>query len=300
MRRARGRSARTEIERVLHDDPFNNLALDVYCKVLREVGEWSLVESVAKKRLERDAQCISAYVNLLLCHAVAGRRIEARGLHRRYMAIVGNPEGLETLNEIYGLYFGDRAATLSSMSEASAAAGDHRTAFGLSATAASARGDFWAALQDAELARSTGDNSASNLARMSLLSVRLMRFSKCREFARLALLADPRMPVPKELLFLARLSYFPPFWLANAIIYSAALSGRFKSSRVDFFLSIFCLMAMIPMVVMVANIFGVFGVPVYVTMGLTLAYLCYTAVYLGDIAGWFLPAVSKPIKLKDY
>jgi len=292
--------AKTEIESVLRDDPHNGMALDVYALVLRERDEWDMVETISKDRLARDPKCTSAYANLLLRYHKANRRRDAKLLREQYAANVLDPSDIQTLNEVYEVCFGDKAAALTSLSDKAAAAGDHRSAFNFASRAKFSRGDLKAALLEAEFARRTGDNSASNLERLSVLSFRLMRLTECRRYARAALKADPLGMFPRELIILSWLSYLPPFLLAGWLLRLMISVSRVHTAWIMIGSYLLAPVIVVALYSVVLAISGLLRVSPLAVGALSCLFFIYIWLMLGSVANLFSRHANKEVKLEDY
>lgn len=292
--------ARDEIERVLKDDPANFVALDVYCRILRDMEQWDRIEEVTKEWLGRDGTAVLAYANLLLRYQRGKMKKEAARLKEQFTRALSSPSDLAMLNDIYEISFGDKAGTWSRLSDEAAAAGDYRWSFNLASKVAALQFDFSKALLEAEFARRTGDNSVGNLENLSVLSFRLMRFSRCRSYARMALQADPARMLPRELIFLSRIAYLPPFLVVGMAIYFFNQTGRLKSL---WFLLVFCILGPAAFVFFCSMLMAISlftGIPFRIIGGGSLVYFVYVGFMLGTVSRFLQQRGKAPVRLKDY
>lgn len=156
--------------------------------------------------------------------------------------------------------------------------------------------DMWEALQRSEAAKRNGDHSATNLALNSLLHFGLMRFSKCRQSARLTLEVEPNSPIAKELLVLSWLVFFPPFLMAHFLLYMS----NFVRRHLERFGELVVLVALAfggwALSQIAVSIYSVFGELTYTSAilraGPFVGYMIYVVMFLGSIAKWLMPSSS--------
>lgn len=292
--------ARSEIETALRDNPHNAAARDVYCWVLREQEQWDALEATAREWLSWDPASARAYAHLLIRLKVGRRSKDAKKLREQYLKAITDPDGLKMLDSVYQVCFGDAADAYSRLSTEAAASGDFKSSFQFASKAALFRANLSEAVTEAEFARRTGDNSAKNFERLSMLSFRLLRFSKCREYARLALQADPTSTLPRELIVLSWISYFPPFVMGNALVYLFNWIGRMNTFLVvagSYLLGPFLLVFAYWVLTVIA---AVLYLPPGVVIGMALAYFAYVAFFIGTVSRLLFRSAMKSVQLKDY
>ena len=292
--------ARAEIESVLKDDPHNAMALDVYCRILRETEQWDIIEPVAKDWLSRDGKAVPAYANLLLCYQRGAKRNDAKALKQLYERTLSAPSHLQMLNDLYEVCFGDRAGTWSRLSDEAAAFGDLRTSFDLASRVAMLRMDLPKAALEAEFALRAGDRSVDNLERLSVLSFRLMRLSAARRYARMALQADPARPLPREISGLSWLAYLPPFMLAGWLLYFFQRMSRIPNEWLLVAMFVIGPVVFVVLMAIIQAISWLFHLSTSLVAGMTVVYFIYVGFMLGTLSRMFGKHVRKTIKLEDY
>lgn len=292
--------ARTEIEKVLAAQPEDPAALDLLCDILRDAGDWESLETTAKAWLAKDARATPAYFNLLMFNHHKRRRREAKRLKALYEGALSNPADVAMLNQFYDLFFVDTVGALKRMSELAAASGDQPASFSYASKAASLRSDINKAFHNAELALQAGDDSAANLEKLSVLSLRLMRFSRCREYARLTLQKEPTRALPRELIVLSWLAYLPPFMLASVASYAVSWMDRFDLAVTLWAYQVFWGIFLLPAGLFLYVLAKLTFVPVWVLIALALAYFFYLRYMLGTASRWLNRRAGKAVKLKDY
>jgi tetratricopeptide (TPR) repeat protein len=295
--------ALTEIEGVLRDDPHEPDALQTYCDTLLKLKRLDLLEQAAWKWLGHDPSSLLAYSHLLYCFKRSARRKDAEELRQRFLGASTDPQDVKLALALYDVSFGSKADGWAQVSEEFSSEGRHAETYAYASRAARARGDMREAWAQAKLALGAGYRDAHHLEYMSVLCFRLMRFAKCREFARLALRTDPHLAIARELLVLSWLVWFPPFLVAHVLALLRLLLAGQKWVVIALVIA--------PLVVFAGPaVKGLYwtitfpatlaGIPDYVSLSLFAIYLGYTHKMLGSVVKFAMPSTRKSVELKDY
>ena len=295
--------ALTEIEGVLRDDPYKPDALQTYCDILLKLKRLDLLEQAALKWLGHNPSSLLAYSHLLYCFKMSARRNDAEGLWQRFRGVNTDSQELKLALALYDVCFGSKADGWAQVSQEFSSEGKNAEAYAFASRAARAKGDILEAWAQAKLALEAGYRDVHHLEYMSVLCFRLMRFAKCREFARLALRTDPRLAIARELLFLSWLVWFPLFLVAHVLAllrFLLAVQKWVVIALVIAPLVVFAGPALKGLYWTITFPATLVGIPGYVSLSLFAIYFGYTHKMLGSVVKFVMPSTRKSVELKDY
>jgi tetratricopeptide (TPR) repeat protein len=287
----------------LKRDPRASAALDVYCDILLKLERFDDAEKVAIDWIATHPQQVTPYFIMLNIYADRKDKKMAQALVEHFRVASIAPQDFEVFEATFIARFGDKASGYTKLADYFAKAGDKAGEFRLKSYVAIANSNISEAIIESEFARGSGDNSAQTASRLSMLSFRVFRFRKCREYAELALKADPTCAIPQELLILSRLVYFPPFLVAHMGLAFITWMSRKKSPILQFAIAISLMFCVVPIAFLASKMITVIpsliGIPPIVSYGLFFSFAFY-APYIGMIAKYRNQTLRREVKLKDY
>ena len=149
-----------------------------------------------------------------------------------------------------------------------------------------------------ELALQRGDDDGSIAAYLSMIAFRGFRFSRSRRYARLALTKNPSLPIPRELLVLSWLVYFPPFLLGHIVMNALQWAGRWKVF--SFFITLVAFYVLgLPALLLSHMLVSWTGLGFLQTALLTLGFGFYL-LFIGSLAKLLRGSKPKEVVLRDY
>jgi tetratricopeptide (TPR) repeat protein len=288
------------IELALKEHPHASEVLTVYLEVLEKLERFDLLEATATDWLARRPNEFVPSAMLLSFYGRRGDKKKARGLIEGFRAGNSNPHTTEKLEAAYKTWFGKAEEGYSWFAEEAARRNDKVREFKMNSLAASSKSKLREAILEAEFARKLGDDGADSCARLSMLCFRAFRFQKCREYAQLALKADPTLVVPKELLLLSWLVLFPPFLLAHASIELASRVSPMKMMLIALALLASGGWGIVAVVLLgVLNLISTVGIPPSVSVVLFIAFGLYMP-FIGKVSKLLGLGRKAKVKLRDY
>lgn len=221
--------AEQHIKAVLATNPSNNEACDAWCQLLRSRKKFAELEDFAKTWIGRSGRNIIAYSNLFISFVARKDRKNATAVFAQFRELFPNQIPFHAVMEsALETNFGEDASSFDAVIKLSQASNDQKNLFRFQSQAAFRRSNFTEAVRLGDKAWQAGYKETSFASYMAMLCFRSFRFAKSRDYARLALLADPSHAVARELLVLTRLVWFPPFLLAHGFL---LLCARYESKR---------------------------------------------------------------------
>lgn len=295
--------ARTEVESLLASDPHDADALATYCDVVAKQGRFDLLEEATRAWLGREPASFQAFSHLMFCLLKTARTVEAAPLLQRFLAVCKDAQDAVLAKAMYDLTCGERSEGWRQLSREFSAEGRDADAYGCASRAARANGDLLGALAQAKLALEAGDHSATHLEYISVLNFRLLRLPTCRQFARMALNADPTLAVSRELLVLTWLVLLPPVFVAHAVNTLRMVLARQRwIVLAALFTPVFLFAG--PVVKALYWIIAIpgtwIGIPGFVSVALSVAYFVYTLRMRGTLVQILWPSSHAPVRLGDY
>jgi tetratricopeptide (TPR) repeat protein len=292
-----------QIEEVLAEQPQNNNALDVYCDVMRHLGRAKETQSQVEQWLARAPSDIRAAMNLLAIFVEQRDKRNAKMLLATFEQSSKDPDNIELFRACYNTRFGNSDEGFQGLAAHYGKSGDKAGALRSTASAAVRQERLLKAYVLGEAAVQAGDRSAGALALMSMLAYRTFRFSKCRFYAREALKADPTLPIPRELIWMSWVVLFPPFLLAQALLFILSLFPKNNSGYIVALAVTFPLVTPVvaPFVALCSWLLSLVGLDLgfFKTFLLTIGFALYQP-FIGRVSPYLKGGRKRNVKLGDY
>jgi len=286
--------AEQHLKRVLAADPNDADACEVWCQLLTKQKKFAELETFAKFWIGRDGQNERAYTYLFGSYVARKDRNNATAVLERFRELF--PERVLQHLAFQSMLDVNCAKEASGYDQAIAAfqsVGDQAQVLRFQSQAAFRRSNFAEAIHLGDQSWQAGYRETSFASYMAMICFRSFRFGKSRQYARLALGAEPGHPVATELLVLTRLVWFPPFLFAHALLF---LLARVNCNR------LFGAIAL-PSIFFFA-LFGLLFVPVKTEAVLSVVVLmifyCAYGPIIGKIAAFAYRNGAPTVRLSGY
>lgn len=288
-------------EEVLQKDPENSRALEVLGDTLLKTNEHQRLEELSVSWLGRDPSAGPPHMFLFFCYLQRKDQKMARALLDHFStACPGNKREIDMFEAAFKTKFGKPEEGFDSLARIYAADGDKRSAFKFNSLAALKRQNLSEAITEGEFARRSGDVSAGHLSYLAMLCYRTFRFAKCRAYARQALAADRSLDIPRELIVLSYLVWFPPFLIGHAAMYllTGASNGlqRFIAGIGLWFLG---LPALVFSYYVLNVLLSALHLPNWTNVALVFGYALYMP-FIGTLSRLLKGRVKTEVTLGDY